>query len=169
MARIQGLDKVVHDQDHILILGSIASVESLKQGIHYAHPSNRFWKVLSAIYDCPTTTVDQKKAVLEKAGIALWDSCATCIRKGSSDSSIKEVVPNDIPGFLKEHPGIEKILCNGKTSYQTMRKYYPELLDKIEVLPSTSAANAQVSLEELIEKYRKSLGVDDGKDLLGKS
>lgn len=51
MARIQGLDKVVHDQDHILILGSIASVESLKQGIHYAHPSNRFWKVLSAIYD----------------------------------------------------------------------------------------------------------------------
>lgn len=66
MARIQGLDKVVHDQDHILILGSIASVESLKQGIHYAHPSNRFWKVLSAIYDCPTTTVDQKKPYWKK-------------------------------------------------------------------------------------------------------
>lgn len=67
MARIQGLDKVVHDQDHILILGSIASVESLKQGIHYAHPSNRFWKVLSAIYDCPTTTVDQKKSRIGKS------------------------------------------------------------------------------------------------------
>ncbi|MDX8416529.1 DNA-deoxyinosine glycosylase [Absicoccus intestinalis] len=153
MSRIEGLGQVVHGQDTILILGSIASVESLAKGYHYAHPSNRFWKVLARIYQQPIETLEDKKKILADHSIALWDSCRSCQRIGSADASIKAIEPNDIPTFLKEYPTIERILCNGQVSYQTMKKTYPEL--KCIPCPSTSAANARWSLDALVKEYGK--------------
>lgn len=158
MSRIRGLNQVVHGDDKILILGSIASVESMEQGIHYAHASNRFWKVLSKIYQMPSDTLERKQELLRKNKIALWDSCQSCQRYRSSDASIKEVKPNDIPGFLKENPCIQTILCNGKTSYQVLKKFYPDIAKQVKVCPSTSAANARYRLNDLVEEYRKWLG-----------
>lgn len=160
MSRIEGLGKVSHTDDQILILGSIASIESLKRGYHYAHPSNRFWKVLSIIYQMDTTTLEDKKELLKTNKIALWDSCQSCLRKGSSDATIKEVIANDIPSFLKENPQIKRVICNGKTSYQTLKKHYPDLAKKVIVCPSTSAANAQATLYDLVKEYRKAFGLD---------
>lgn len=159
MSRIRGLNQVVHGNDEILILGSIASVESMEQGIHYAHASNRFWKVLSEIYDMPSVTLEQKQKLLKKNKIALWDSCQSCQRYRSSDASIKEVQPNDIPGFLKENEKIQTIICNGKTSYQVLKKFYPDIAKRVIVCPSTSAANARYRLKDLVEEYRKGLGI----------
>ena len=158
MSRISGLGKVSHGNDTILILGSIASIQSLKDGYHYAHPSNRFWKVLSVIYAMDIETLEDKKELLRKQHLALWDSCASCQRHGSSDVTIKEVIPNDIPKFLEGNPQIQTIVCNGKTSYQTLKEFYPEVAKKASVCPSTSAANAQYRLEDLVEVYRKVLG-----------
>ena len=104
MSRIEGLGQVVHGQDRILILGSIASVESLAKGYHYAHPSNRFWKVLAQIYQQPIDTLEDKKQILADHAIALWDTCRSCQREGSADASIKAIEPNDIPAFLKANP-----------------------------------------------------------------
>lgn len=160
MSRIEGLAKVSHDNDQILILGSIASIKSLKEGYHYAHPSNRFWKVLQVLYEREIDTLQAKKELLKEERIALWDSCASCLRKGSSDATIQEVIANDIPQFLKENPQIQRVICNGKTSYQTLKKYYPEIAKKVIVCPSTSAANAQYHLKDLVEAYRKALGID---------
>lgn len=46
----------------ILILGSIPSIKSREQGFYYAHPQNKFWKILSNIYNKakPKTIVDKK-------------------------------------------------------------------------------------------------------------
>lgn len=157
MERFEGLGRISHGQDRVLILGSIASVESLAQGYHYAHPSNRFWKVLAEIYQMDVSTLEKKHRLLKEKKIALWDACASCQREGSSDASIRAVVPNDIPAFLDANPSIQTLICNGRTSYQTLKKYYPDLAKQAYACPSTSAANARWSLADLVEAYRKVL------------
>ena len=152
MERIIGFDPLTHGNDTVLIVGSMPSVESLKQAMYYANRTNRFWKILGNIFDEEYETRDQKLALLKKGHIALWDICHTCIRKGSMDADIKEVEPNDIKGLLIKNPSIQTIVCNGKTSLKYMKKYFPEL--DVVSMPSTSAANARWSLEQLIEKYK---------------
>ena len=152
MERIIGFDPITHGQDTVLIVGSMPSIESLKQGMYYANRTNRFWKILGHIYDMEYETKAQKLTLLEKGHIALWDICHTCIRKGSMDADIKEVEPNDIQWLLKNNPSIRKIICNGKTSLKFMKRYFPEL-DVIS-MPSTSAANATWSLDRLMEVYK---------------
>lgn len=151
MSRIVGLGQVVHEKDQFLILGSMASVESLARGYHYAHPSNRFWKVLHRLYNQPIDSLDDKKQILKQNHIALWDTCYSCQREGSADASIKEIVPNDIPTFLQAHPSIQMVLCNGNLSYTTMKKTYPNI--ECIKCPSTSAANARWSLDALVKEY----------------
>lgn len=152
MERIIGFEPITHGKDTILIVGSMPSIESLKQGIYYANRTNRFWKILGHIFHSEFETKAQKLALLEKGNIALWDICHTCIRKGSMDADIKEVEPNDIRGLLDKNPSIQKIICNGKTSLKYMKRFFPEL-DVIS-MPSTSAANAAWSLERLMEEYK---------------
>ena len=94
---------VWNDDSRILILGSIPSVKSREQGFYYGHPRNRFWKVLAAMTgEEEPQTVPQKKEFLLRWGIALWDVIASCEIEGSSDSSIRDVTPNDIKGLLEK-------------------------------------------------------------------
>ena len=41
------------DDSQILILGSFPSVKSRESGFYYGHPQNRFWRVLSSVFDAP--------------------------------------------------------------------------------------------------------------------
>ncbi|MDD7282166.1 MAG: DNA-deoxyinosine glycosylase [Erysipelotrichaceae bacterium] len=154
MCRIIGFDAIVHKNDKVLILGSMPSVKSLQEQMYYANPNNRFWPMLQAIYHMPIETNEQKKQILEKNHIALWDICHSCIRPGSLDSHIKEIVPNDIVSLLKENPSIERIICNGKTSYKLLKKHFD--LDAISC-PSTSSANASMRLDDLVKIYKEVL------------
>ena len=142
-----------------LILGSFPSVKSREQGFFYGHPRNRFWKVLSTIVECrEPATIEEKKALLLENHIALWDVIQSCRIQGSSDSSIRDVTPNDI-SFLLEQSRIQSIFCNGKTAERLYKKYiYPITGIPATVLPSTSPANAAWSLERLVEEYRRLLG-----------
>ncbi len=169
MQRIVGFDPIVHGDDTVLIVGSMPSVVSLQQMMYYANPTNRFWPLLTELFQKPTDTTEQKFLILEYAGIALWDICHSCIRKNSADSTIKEVKPNNIPELLKNNPSIQTIVCNGKTSYNTLKKYFPELAAKVVVCPSTSAANARFRFNDLLREYGKVLGGSYEKNLLGKS
>lgn len=157
MERIQGLEPMIYPGAKILILGSMPSVKSLKQQMYYANPTNRFWKVLSAIYDHSSETIEDKIALLQDAKIGLWDSCQSCVRTNSADATIKEVICNDIPSLCKDYPTIEKIICNGKTSYTTFTRYFPQYAGKVLSCPSTSAANAKFRLLDLIEIYERTL------------
>ena len=139
----------------ILILGSLPSVKSREQNFFYGHPQNRFWKMLAAVLgEKIPETIEEKKELLHRNHIALWDTIYSCDIIGSSDSSIKNVVPTDLNRILEESE-VERIFCNGKASGNYYKKYQ-ESRTGIEatVLPSTSPANAAFSLEKLIEIWK---------------
>ena len=136
----------------ILILGSFPSQKSREAMFFYGHPQNRFWRVLSSILETPLPqSIEEKKSMLLDNGIALWDSIASCDIIGSSDSSIKNVVPNDLTPILEESD-IKAIFTNGKTSDKYFKKYNPNL--SAICLPSTSPANASRSIEVLVDEWK---------------
>ena len=137
-------------ESEILILGSLPSVKSREQMFFYGHPQNRFWKVIAAVLNEPVPkNIEEKKAMLYRHHVALWDTIYSCDIIGSSDSSIKNVEPADLERILAV-TGRVAILCNGGTSYKLYRKYQEERLGISAVqLPSTSPANAAWNLERL--------------------
>ena len=139
----------------VLILGSFPSAASRSVSFYYGHPRNHFWQVLSRLYseEVPQDIPGRREFLLAH-GIALWDSIASCTIVGSSDASIKDVVPNKISELLKEAP-IERIFCNGKASLACYEKYvFPETGVHAFSLPSTSPANAAMSVDALTEAWR---------------
>lgn len=134
----------------ILILGSFPSVKSREQQFFYGHPQNHFWKVTAAVFGCAVPqTVAEKRAFLHENHIALWDVIGRCEITGSSDSSIRDVVPNDLTEILRTAP-IRQIFVNGGTAAKYYEKYQQQQTGvKAVRLPSTSPANAAWSLERL--------------------
>ena len=152
---IHKIPPVYNKNSQILILGSFPSVKS-REGRFFYHPKqNRLWKVLSTIVnDVLPETIDEKKDFLLKNHIAVWDVIASCDIEGSSDSSIKNAVPNDFSDILKAAP-IRKIYTNGGTAYKLYHKYCEKVTGiKAMKLPSTSPANASYSLDRLISEWK---------------
>ena len=145
---------VFDENSRVLILGSFPSVQSRAGCFFYHHPQNRFWKVLAAVCgEAVPRSVEEKKALLLRHGIALWDVIASCEVTGSSDASIRNVVPND-PGEILKKARITRIYTNGQTAHKLYRKYLAEGISlPEEALPSTSPANAAWSLEKLITAW----------------
>ena len=139
----------------VLILGSFPSVKSREAMFFYGHPQNRFGRVLAAVLDCGCPqTIEEKRQLLHAHHIALWDTIASCEITGSSDSSIRAAVPNDLTPILRQAQ-IRQIFCNGTTSYQLYCRYQQPLHGRAAVkLPSTSPANAAWSLARLTEAWR---------------
>ncbi len=146
---------VVDSKSRILILGSVPSIKSVENNFYYMHPKNRFWKVLSAIFgvDLYSATVDERISFLHENKIALYDSVEECDIEASKDSAISNVVPADIPSLVAKSE-ISHIFCNGKASLYYLLSAYPEYESITTLLPSTSPANAQFSLEKLIEAWK---------------
>lgn len=154
----QPFEAVYHENSEILILGSLPSVRSREQGFYYGHPQNRFWRVLAAVFCCEVpATIDEKINMLLKYKIALWDVIEECDIIGSSDSSVKNVVPADISGILK-NSGVKNIFVNGRTAEKYYNRYIlPKTGMPAVVLPSSSPANAAFSLEKLIEVWTQKI------------
>ncbi|NLB61319.1 MAG: DNA-deoxyinosine glycosylase [Clostridiales bacterium] len=138
----------------ILVLGSFPSVKSREQAFFYAHPQNRFWKVLSVILKCETpNSIQEKRDMLINNHIALWDVIQSCNIVGSDDSSISDVVPNDLEIILN-NSNIKSIFANGKTATRLYNKHIlPKTHIKAISLPSTSPANAAWNLDRLIDAW----------------
>ena len=151
-------EPICDKSSRILILGSFPSVKSREQSFYYGHPRNRFWSVLSGIYGEKTPlSVDERKAFLKEHGIALFDVIQSCEIVGSSDSSIKNALPNDIRSLV-DGTSIEKIITNGRLAHKLYEKHIAENVAIPEVcLPSTSPANAAFSLERLIEEWKNEI------------
>ncbi len=139
----------------VLILGSLPSVKSREQQFFYGHPQNRFWRVLAAVLACDVpVTIEEKKEMLLRHRIAVWDVIHSCKITGSSDASISEVTPNDLTNLLAK-ADIRAIFCNGTKAHELYRKHiYPITGIAAEKLPSTSPANAQCKLPQLIEAWK---------------
>ncbi len=149
---------VYDEKSELLILGSFPSVKSREQGFYYGHPQNRFWKVMAAVCGCEVPqTIEQKKQMLLEKHIAVWDVIESCDIIGSSDSSIRNVVPADVAGLLLKTK-LNRIFVNGKTAGKLYEKFSRESTGiEAVVLPSTSPANAAFSLERLIECWKREL------------
>ena len=142
----------------VLLLGSIPSPKSREQGFYYGHPQNRFWKVMAQVLgEKLPETIPQKKAMLKKHHVALWDVLESCTIVGASDTSIEDVVPNKISDLVKKSR-VTRIFCTGATAHKLYQKYCAADvgLDAVK-LPSTSPANCAVPLDKLVEAYRSIL------------
>ena len=149
--------KVIHpfppifDQNSkILILGSMPSPKSREIGMYYAHPKNRFWKILSIVLndDFPLSNED-KKAFLLKHNIAVWDVLKSCEIAGASDSSIRNPKVNNF-NLIFNNCKISAVFTLGKTATKIYRSMTGN--DSI-YLPSTSPANCAIKDEELIKNF----------------
>jgi len=148
-------EPIYNMESKILILGTFPSVKSRENGFYYGHPQNRFWKVISSVFECGIPqTIDEKTHMLLILNIAIWDVINSCDIIGSSDSSIQNVIPNDL-SIILNNSNIDKIYANGKTAAKLYEKY-SELATKkpIITLPSTSPANAAFGLDRLVEAWK---------------
>lgn len=145
---------VYNHESQILILGSFPSVKSRENQFFYGHPQNRFWKVLAQVFEAEIPqTIPEKKAFLLCYKVAVWDVIASCEIEGSSDSSIRNVVANDL-GNLLDTAEIKQIYVNGKKAEQLYRKYIEPKTGRTAIcLPSTSPANAAWSVKRLVEAW----------------
>ncbi|WP_029323033.1 DNA-deoxyinosine glycosylase [Butyrivibrio sp. AE3004] len=152
---IHPIEPVFNNESEVLILGSFPSVKSREAMFFYGHPQNRFWKVIASLYDEEIpTNIEEKKALLLKNHLAVWDVIAQCDIEGSSDSSIKNVVANDLSVIL-DNAQIKAIYVNGKTAEKYYKKYIEKTIGRKAIcLPSTSPANAMWSFDRLLEEWR---------------
>lgn len=178
-----GFDPVFNESSRVLVLGSFPSVLSRENAFYYGNPQNRFWRVMAAVLgeEVPPNegdaepddavpgdavpghgrtvtlaeSIELKRGLLLRHGVALWDVIESCDIKGSSDASIQNVVPARIERVTDAAP-IEAVCCNGGTAGRLYKRYLRERVGvDAAVLPSTSPANAAWSLERLIECWRE--------------
>ena len=120
----------------------------------YGHPQNRFWPLIARLFgeEAPVS-VEEKKSLALRHHIAMWDSIRSCTITGSSDSSVRDVMPNDLSVIL-DNSRVGEIFCNGALSYNMYMKYiYPTTGMRAVKLPSTSPANAAFSLDRLEREW----------------
>lgn len=145
---------VVDPDCTVLILGSFPSVKSREEGFFYGHPQNRFWRMLAAFFgEAVPTTIEEKRSMLLRHHIALWDVIASCEISGSSDASIRNAVPVDITR-VTDTARIGRVICNGALAAKLYRKHLQDTVG-LEALtaPSTSPANAAWSLDRLVQVW----------------
>ena len=146
----------INKDSNILILGSLPSVKSREDGFFYAHPQNRFFKILAGVFnENEPKTIEERKAFLTRNHVALYDVIFACDIYGSSDATIENVEPINLKSLLKQYSNIKKIFTTGKKAKELYDKYLlPEVGIEAISLPSSSAANASMNIEQLIEKYK---------------
>ena len=152
---VHPLKPLYREDSKILILGSFPSVKTREYGFFYGHAQNRFWRVMEVLFKEELSDgIDERKDFLLRHKIALYDSIYKCDIVGSSDASIKNVVPSDLKGIIKE-ADIREVFLNGSTSYKYYKKYHEKDLGLEGVkLASTSPANARYRLDDLVSEWR---------------
>lgn len=156
-----GFPPLLGDRPRLLILGSFPGEASLVAGEYYAHPRNSFWEMMEAVCGAGRQLVYAERcAKLIAAGVAVWDVLQCCRRRGSADSRIETqgLCPNPVAGLIAAQP-LRAIAFNGQPAARLFRRHVlpqmtvpcPPLL----VLPSTSPANARMSMAEKQRHWRQ--------------
>lgn len=142
----------------ILVLGSMPGKASLDAGEYYAHPRNLFWPIMGILTGAhPDLPYENRLLMLQKSGVALWDVLQSCVRPGSLDSDITNEVPNNLTGFLNDHPHINRICFNGQKAKTAFEQHFPALKNSkrsFMLLPSTSPAHASMTYEQKLEAWK---------------
>lgn len=143
-------------RSRVLILGTMPSPKSREAGFYYGNPQNRFWKVLARLFDEEEPLgITERSAFATAHRIALWDVLASCTIDGASDASIEDPIPNDLGSLACAAP-LEAAFTTGTKAASLYRRFQPPELASLPhiALPSTSPANARMSLDDLVAAYR---------------
>lgn len=145
----------INKDSKILILGSFPSVKSREESFYYMHKQNRFYKILSNLFneDFYNVDINKKKELLNKYNIALYDVIESCEIENSSDETIKNEEPSNIKEYIK-NTNIRHIFINGNKAKELFIKYNKDLINITTFLPSTSARNARFNLDKLTNEYK---------------
>ena len=154
------LEPIFDERSRVLVLGTMPSPKSREVGFYYGHPQNRFWRVMEALFELPSHSLvenDMRRAFLLKHHIALWVVLASCTIEGAADASIVDAIPNDLTRILGKAP-ITHVFTTGGKATQLCQRMNGNMLNARNIaltgLPSTSAANARMRLDQLVEAYR---------------
>ncbi|MBR2176238.1 MAG: DNA-deoxyinosine glycosylase [Clostridia bacterium] len=153
---IHTFEPVYNSSSKILILGTMPSPKSRENGFYYGHPQNRFWRVLANLFsETVPQTNEEKRSLVLRHHIALWDVLKSCTIEGADDSSIRSPEPNDIAGLLKK-TDIGYIFTTGTKAYSLYNRLCRSKTDIDAIpLPSTSPANRRwYSDQDISEEYR---------------
>jgi len=151
---------IVYRDTKVLILGSFPSIKSFENNFYYAHPSNKFWKILEAVTTYPVNNVDQKLWLLKECKLGLWDMIRECSRDNSLDSSLENEVLNNITNVLESYSSINKVAFTGRKAEALFNVHFSHLEIETVYLPSPSSAYAAMKFEDKVEVYKKALGYD---------
>lgn len=156
---IHPLEPIYNAQSRVLILGTMPSPASRRQSFYYAHPQNRFWRVMFEILGAPfSEDADARRRLCLDNGIALWDVLQSCTIEGASDSSIKNAVPNDLSRIFGA-ADIKAVFTTGQAAGRLYRRLCePSTGMAAVILPSPSGANCAVKTELLVGRYSEILG-----------
>jgi len=163
-----GLTPLMCSEPRILILGSLPSDMSIASQEYYGNPRNLFWRVIAGISDEPVPECyAEKKDLLARHHIALWDVYAAAERQGSLDTNIKDGAFNDIEGIVKKYPTITTIVFNGGKAFKMFGKYLKTNASNINTLKSlkyypcastsSMVQSAGWTLDKLIEQWKEIL------------
>ena len=158
MSRVHSFPPIVSQKSKVLILGSMPGTASLKANQYYAHQRNAFWHIMGELFGAaPSLPYNERVALLESAGVALWDSLQACVRPGSLDASITEEMANDFATFFGMHPNISHVFFNGGKAETVFRHHVLPMLSNdrhtFYRLPSTSPAHAAMTLEAKVKAW----------------
>lgn len=147
-------EPVAGEKAKALILGTWPSPKSRQQQFYYGHPRNRFWPLLARLCgEEPPQSIEEKKQLILRHGLALWDTLESCTITGAADASIRDAVPNDVPALMRRL-GVRAVFCNGATAWKFYTRCHLPYTGLAAVqLPSTSPANAAFSLQRLEEAW----------------
>ena len=157
----RGFPPVVGEQPKVLVLGSMPSQLSLKQGQYYGNPQNAFWWLMSQMFGFDLALpYESRVALVKQSGVAIWDVVFEAVRPGSMDANIQEsaLLTNDFATFFEKHPSIVLLVFNGKASQRLFRKHVNAEIDIPQlVLPSTSPAYAAMSRDDKLVQWQQIL------------
>lgn len=154
--KIYSFPSLSNPEATVLLLGTMPGVKSLEMNQYYGHPQNNFWRLVAAVFNEEVPTdYSQKRQMLLRNKIAVWDVLQACERPGSLDSAIVKEVPNNFTAFLNEHPNIKIIAFNGQKAAAFFKKHVRLYRDYTFVtLPSTSPANASKNFEQKLTEWK---------------
>lgn len=104
----------------------------------------------------------ERCAILESSGVAVWDVLASSIRPGSMDADIdsSSAVPNDFNRLFSRHRQIQLVCFNGQSAEKLFRQQVAPTIEngsnkrRYQVLPSTSPAYASMSFDHKLHAWQ---------------
>ena len=157
---IYSFDPVIDGCSRVLILGSIPGPESLRRRQYYANPNNQFWDIIYKVFDDygAGSSYEARVRFLLEHRIALWDVFHSADRLGALDSGIMNAQPNDLPGLVRSHPCIKRILLAGRTAEKAFRKHFADIGVEAVYVPSASSAYASKTFDDKLADWKNAIG-----------